>query len=614
MSIIDFPYELGIGQKGKYILLYYRLQNRVKHKFYAVASIDGVSFKDPPKGAAIAHDSQRKEDPERCSDFRISKLKKFYFLTYKLRAKKHTYLCGASSTDLIHWEKIAHITNIKEVGVVVPRYKHKKKYVMYFGGKEIKVATSTNLNAWEALEQPILEKRQGYFDDSTIEPAGAFLTEQYILLVYYAKKKLAGKSVYSVGAALLYKEDPTILLWRSDEPLWTQDSGWKSTFIRPLGVALLPQKLIVYWKVGRRGVYAVSCTPPIHIARSTGKISSLILKKYHKNPIITPISKNYWESKATFNPAAVYEAGKVHLVYRAIGDKDISVLGYAQSSDGIHIDERLSEPIYTPTQPFECPDENPMHLSLLYVSGGGYGGCEDPRITKIDGRFYMTYVAHNGNNPPRVALTSIAVEDFLNRNWRWDTPKLISRPGVVDKNASILPEKVSGKYVVFHRIFPNILIDFVDDLHFHEYLKDEYSISPSRNSWDSLKLGVGAPPIKTKDGWLLIYQGVGHQDSSRYKIGAMLLDLSDPTRELYRSQTPILEPTEYYENEGLKYGVVYPCGAVVLKNQLIVYYGGADMVVCAATCDLDSLLTKLKYHQPAQLNPVTSRVKIASVQ
>jgi len=235
----------------------------------------------------------------------------------------------------------------------------------------------------------------------------------------------------------------------------------------------------------------------------------------------------------------------------------------------------------------------------VYVSGGGgMGGCEDPRLTKIDNRVYLTYVAYDGVQPPRVALSSIKYNDFLNKKWAWEKPVLISPPDLVDKNACILPEKINGKYVIFHRVFPNILIDYVDDLDFDgktRWLEGHFKI-PVRalsSDWDSLKVGCGPPPLRTKDGWLLIYHAVGCCQGYHYKIGAMLLDIKDPTNVLARSSKPILEPHASYENEGWKSGVVYPCGAAIIKDRLFVYYGGADTVVCVASARLDDFLKEL---------------------
>jgi predicted GH43/DUF377 family glycosyl hydrolase len=84
-----------------------------------------------------------------------------------------------------------------------------------------------------------------------------------------------------------------------------------------------------------------------------------------------------------------------------------------------------------------------------------------------------------------------------------------------------------------------------------------------------------------------------HKNPSQYKVGALLLDLKDPTKVLFRSAKPILEPSEYYENEGFKAGVVYACGAIVKDGHLFVYYGGADKVACVATAPLETFLKEL---------------------
>jgi predicted GH43/DUF377 family glycosyl hydrolase len=180
---------------------------------------------------------------------------------------------------------------------------------------------------------------------------------------------------------------------------------------------------------------------------------------------------------------------------------------------------------------------------------------------------------------------------------------------MVNKNAVIFPEKINGKYVVYHRIYPNVLVDYVDDLNFDNgYLTGHHFIPPRKKFWDSKKIGAGAPPMKTKDGWLFIYQSVGYQDPGRYKIGAMLVDHNDPSKVLYRANAPIVSPDEWYENEGFKAGVVYPCGAVTIGNKLHVYYGGADSVVCAASTDLDRFLWEMKRNQEPRLKRVATPI------
>jgi predicted GH43/DUF377 family glycosyl hydrolase len=337
------------------------------------------------------------------------------------------------------------------------------------------------------------------------------------------------------------------------------------------------------------------------------KIFSYIVSKVKQNPIIAPRPDVPWESRATFNSAAIFEDDKVHFLYRALGDTDLSVLGYATSADGVNIDFRSDLPAYIPREPFETPGGNRFNsIAQHFISGGGYGGIEDPRITRIEDKVYLTYVAFDGATPPRVAISSIDLNDFVKNNWdKWESPKLISAPNMVNKSAVVFPRKVNGKYVVLHRVYPNILVDYLDDLNFDNYLEGHHFIPPRKGFWDSKKVGAGAPPIETDDGWLLVYQSVGYQDPGRYKIGAMMLDRDNPSKVLYRTHMPIIEPEEHYENGGFKAGVVYPCGAVTMDGKLNIYYGGSDSYLCAATTDLEHFLYQMKHNKEPKVRKVT---------
>ncbi len=346
------------------------------------------------------------------------------------------------------------------------------------------------------------------------------------------------------------------------------------------------------------------------VEREQKKKRTTSLERHESNPIIAPLAENEWESWQTFNPAALFEEGKVHIVYRAIGADGISRFGYASSMNGIDIDERLPEPIFT--LELEGPPKPAMFG--MYASGGSWGGAEDPRITKIDDRVYMFFIALDGM--PQLAMSSIALDDFLAHRWKWTKPKTVVPPGTINKSGCVLPEKVNGKYVVLHRgvsfgdlHVPDIWVDYIDDINFEsgEVLRGHHVIRPRKDRWDSQKIGAGAPPIKTKYGWLLIYYAVGDRDSSRYKIGAMLLDLKEPEKVLYRSEEPILEPEEWYENTGYKAGIVYPCGAVVKDNDLYVYYGGADNYVCVAKANLEKFLEELMTYGRPKLEPKTKK-------
>ena len=310
------------------------------------------------------------------------------------------------------------------------------------------------------------------------------------------------------------------------------------------------------------------------------------LLRYKGNPILKPDPNNPWESKAVFNPAATLLNGNVYLLYRAMSHNNVSVIGLAISEDGFSITERLKTPIYVPRAPFEKKLEGSSLNS----------GCEDPRVTIIDNnRLIMLYTAVCAATPDlavRVALTEISVRDFLERKFNnWSYPRLISPPGVWDKDAVLFPEKIKGKFVFFHRFFPNIWIDFKESLYFEDWIRGWDYIQIRKDSWDSVRIGAGAPPIKTTEGWVMLYHGVGPDNV--YKLGAMLLDKHNPTVVLSRLPYPILEPKEWYEREGEVNNVVFTDGCVLLDDTLYVYYGAADKYVGVATIEFTELVGEL---------------------
>jgi beta-1,2-mannobiose phosphorylase / 1,2-beta-oligomannan phosphorylase len=595
---------IGTAQQNKDSLLYYCQTENGNLFFKFAISSDGLKFTDKAKYAFVFDQMQREEQDYNWKSLRVTKQGHEYLLTYKLDSRTNSQLFGATSTDLTRWQKIGEIGEIKETATIVSNFKHENGHVMYFGEESINIAFSTDLRSWKPNKKAVLEPRNNYFDSKDLEVDHAYEIDGLILVTYYVKKDTR----YSVGAAYFDKTNPEKCVFRTADPIWETPMEFSHLQIKPLGSVINNGELIFYWLVNDTSIFAVSCKIPDINEGKHNKAFSALIKKHKDNPIISPRLDRPWESRATFNSAAIYEDGKVHFLYRALGDKDLSVLGYASSKDGMTIDERSEEPAYIPREPFETPGGNCFSsFAEHFASGGGYGGIEDPRITRIDEKIYLTYVAFNGASHPRAAISSIGIADFLKQQWdKWAKPKLISAPGMVNKSAVILPKKINGKYVVFHRIYPNILVDYLDDLEFNDYLKGQYSIGPRKNHWDSKKVGAGAPPLETKDGWLMIYQSVGYQDPHRYKIGAMMLDRDNPEKVLYRTNVPIIEPDESYENDGFKSGVVYPCGAVIMNGQLNVYYGGADTVVCAATTNLDQFLDEMKNHQEPKLTKVAN--------
>jgi predicted GH43/DUF377 family glycosyl hydrolase len=301
----------------------------------------------------------------------------------------------------------------------------------------------------------------------------------------------------------------------------------------------------------------------------------LKLLKSDKNPIITPRHDTEWEINGTFNPGATNEQGVIHLLYRAVDTNMISRLGYAQTRNGVQIDFRSSKPVLSPSAEWE------------------EFGCEDPRITNIEGQFYITYTAYSRRGP-RIALAS--TKDFHN----FQKYGVIG-PNYDDKDCVIFPERIDGKIALLHRLQSKVQIAYFEDFgsltdsqtFWDSYMThfDEYEVMRSEFSWEKRKIGIGPPPLKTEFGWLVVYHGVSIDNI--YRAGAALLDLDDPSKVLARTKRPILEPETEFEKWGIVPNVVFPDGAVIFEGKLMVYYGGADKVCCVASTPFKQLIAKL---------------------
>ncbi len=315
------------------------------------------------------------------------------------------------------------------------------------------------------------------------------------------------------------------------------------------------------------------------------------LRRSEFNPLLSPVSEHSWENKYVLNCGAIRVDGAVHIFYRAVGDDRISRIGLALTLDGIHIDERLPEPVFVPEDKSEKM------------------GCEDPRLMEIEGRIYMLYTAYDGI-VPQIALASIAKDDLLNRRWQhWHRHGLVF-PGFPNKDAVLFPERFQGKLAMYHRISPSIWVTYADTFDTPWPRENHRIVFGTRSGamWDALKIGAGAQPLKTKYGWLNIYHGVDFR--FRYCLGVFLTALDDPARLLYRSPNPILEPEHSYEvgisGESWVPNVVFTCGAVPAKDkavledddEILVYYGGADTVIGLASATLAELIPE-RYRREA---------------
>jgi len=218
-------------------------------------------------------------------------------------------------------------------------------------------------------------------------------------------------------------------------------------------------------------------------------------------------------------------------------------------------------------------------------------------LTMIGSRIYMFYTAYNGENPPRVAVSFISVGNFLKRKWHWSKPVLITPPEFDNKDAFLFPKGFDGKYICVHRLGNCIDYDFCSSLNFkgNVWLEEHRWIERRKGWWDSEKVGAAAPPIKTREGWVMLYHGMS--EDGVYRVGAVLLDLKNPVKILARTIYPIFEPEAQYEREGQMPNVVFPCGNVLLGGELYVYYGGGDSVVGVATVKIKELVKILKLCQ-----------------
>jgi predicted GH43/DUF377 family glycosyl hydrolase len=323
--------------------------------------------------------------------------------------------------------------------------------------------------------------------------------------------------------------------------------------------------------------------------KKESKEEAVKLLRCENNPIISPVGENYWESNQTFNPTAALIDGKIYLLYRSIGDDGISRFGYATSYNGEEIDERSKEPVFSIVD----NNNNAKPLLKIYLSGGSLFGVEDPRMTIIENSIYILFTILYRNSLPRIGFMSISKKDFCDKRWNWSQFKIISPPNETHKNWALFPEKINGKYAILNSISPKISIEYLDNLNFEEnkYIKSFYGKTDIKDGWEKNIRGIGPSPIKTKYGWLVIY----HASSEKYgyAIGAMILDYKNPEKIIARSKNPIIEPVEWYEVHGYNDNIIYSCGAVVLNDDLLIYYGAADRVSCVAKINLNDLLENI---------------------
>lgn len=528
------------------------------------------------------------------------------------------------SKDCIHWQAWSMVRSPNG---------HATKIVV--DGEDIKLITSLDgeicYRKLDVSQEEIeyhdtsLKPRNDSFDHSPLRIVGAFNIREGIFVLYDTSYEMRGFKTHRFGAALLAHDNPGHIHWRAyvDEvPFWDSFVSKKENGYIPasaIGAYLCGDMIKVYfYDQIHKDIYTLDLHEPY--SRRDPHPEKAQLTRYLNNPILVPNEDHAWESRNVFNPAAIQIDNTTHLLYRAEGSAGLSVVGYGSSANGLSFD-RLPDPVYVPRMDFEGVNMDPNQLKTLrklafksgyrhYPKGEllDWHGVEDPRITEMEGRLYMIYAAFDGYHYARPAITSIDKQDFLNHHWNWSTPQVMTPQvhywGSGNKNVILHPQKVRNKYMLYHRVWPHIRIDYVDNLEFgpgKRYLKEVDQIEARGDSWDSNRVGVSAPPLEIDEGWLLIYQGSGSQDK-RYKVGAMILDKDNPSKVLYRSSYPILSPSQPYEG-----GIAYVCGAVLRDDTLYIYYGGNDKYVCTASAPLREFVEKLK--QDLYIKPELKKYK-----
>ena len=289
---------------------------------------------------------------------------------------------------------------------------------------------------------------------------------------------------------------------------------------------------------------------------------------------------------AVFNPGVVEVDGDVVLLLRIEDRQGISQVRVARSRNGVDGWEVADAPLLQPDLP-EFPFEE--------------WGCEDARVTQVGPREWIIAYTAYSRYGPAVALATTS--DFLSAQ----------RLGVVmsptNKDATVFPQAFDGVKILLHRPvtggYEHIWYASSGDGYTNWSEPGVLLAERGGPWWDGLRIGVGAPPLRTDQGWLLIYHGVkdmaGH---GVYRLGLALLDPDNPRKVLARASRWVFGPEADFEQRGLVPNVVYTCGALLRGDDLWMYYGAADTVIGLAIAKLSDLLNFVQqYDYLHQIGP-----------
>ena len=314
------------------------------------------------------------------------------------------------------------------------------------------------------------------------------------------------------------------------------------------GVARLEDEVILLVRVAERPINGNSDVVLTALYEMGEK--DLVIKEFPKSDPDTDFS----------DPRLIVRSDQTYLT-------SISHLRVARSKDGIN---------------FEIDDTPAISAANEYETFG----VEDPRISLIDGTYYIHYVAVS---PLGVVTYLMSTQDFAN----------FRRHGVIfcpeNKDVAIFPGKIADKFYALHRpvspLFKKQDIWLADSRDLSAWGNHRHLFGPRPGCWDEAKVGAGAVPFKIEQGWLEVYHGVDR--NNRYCLGAALLDGEEPWKILARSTEPIFEPQANYECEGFFGNVVFSCGLLREDDKLRIYYGAADTTICYAELSLQDVIDSL---------------------
>jgi predicted GH43/DUF377 family glycosyl hydrolase len=297
----------------------------------------------------------------------------------------------------------------------------------------------------------------------------------------------------------------------------------------------------------------------------------MIINRYPYNPILTKDDVPY-PVATVHNAAVIKHQDRYVMIFRSHTMNGRSILGKALSNDGYNFE--------VDKKPFMVPADRGIFKEYETY------GVEDPRIVLLDGEFLITYSAYSRHGV-RVGLAKTMDFETVERF------SLITESDY--RNLVIFPEKFNGLYARLDRphseISPwSVWISYSPDLKY--WGESKLIMRPMQYHWDEMKIGPGAPPMKTARGWLHIYHGVfPTMDGCVYRLGAALHDLSDPSKIIAVGDDWILQPEEEYEITGYVHNVVFCCGAVPEGDGSVkIYWGGADKVMCVGNANLEALV------------------------